>query len=100
MDIIRISKNTEWKTSRKKIYGKTTNEMQRHQEELLVAVEYSRMKGLTEDRDICKHRGQGLMVQTEVPLKKQMKKKKNLHVDAYVKAVSYRIISNEDWRTV
>jgi hypothetical protein len=37
----------------------------------------------------------------EMPLKKQMKKKKkNLHVDDYIKAVSYRTSSSEKWRNV
>jgi hypothetical protein len=53
---------------------------------------------LAEDRDIWRQRGHGLMMRVEMPLKKQMKK--NLHVDAYIKAVSYRTSSNENRRTV
>jgi hypothetical protein len=50
-----------------------------------------------EDRDTWRQRGQDLMMRAEMPLKKQMK---NLHLDAYIKAVSHRTSRNENWRTV
>jgi hypothetical protein len=52
---------------------------------------------LAEDRDIWMQRGHGLKMRAVMPLKKQMKK--NLHTDAYIKAVSYRTSSNENRRT-
>ena len=51
---------------------------------------------LAEDRDIWRQRSQGLMMRVEMLLEEI---KKNLHVDVYVKAVSYRT-SSENWRTV
>lgn len=53
---------------------------------------------LAEDRGIWRQIGQGLTMRAEMPLKEQ--KKKKLHVDAYIKAVSYRTSSNENWRKV
>jgi len=52
---------------------------------------------LAEDRDIWRQRSQGLVMRAEMPLKEM--KKKNLHVDAYIKGLSYRTSSKENLRT-